>query len=53
MTGNNQIEGWNQQNKNKDNTKNQGNKVLVLWENQQDRQTLTETGQMAEKEYPN
>ena len=38
MAGNNQIESWNQQNRNKeDNTKNQWDKELVLQENQQNR----------------
>ena len=51
MAGNNQIESWNKQNRNKENnTKNQWNKELVLWENQQ---TVMQTSQKAEKEYPN
>ena len=54
MTGNNQIESRNQQNKNKEKiTKNQWDKELVLWENQQNRQTFIQTNQKAEREYPN
>ena len=44
MAGNNQSEGWNQSIRNKENNaKNQWNKELVLWENQQDRKTLIQT----------
>ena len=41
MAGNNQIESQNQQNRNNEyDTKNQWDKELVLWENQQNRQTF-------------
>ena len=54
MAINNQIESWNQQNRNKENnTKNQWDKELVLWENQQNRQTFIQTNQKVEREYPN
>ena len=44
MTGNNQTQGRNQQSGNKKNySKNQPNVEHVLWENQQDRQTLSQT----------
>ena len=49
-----QIEDWNQQNRKKENnTKNQWNKELGLWENQRDRQTRIQTNQKTEKEHPN
>ena len=54
MTGNNQIESWNQQNRNKENnTINQKDNELVLWDNQQNRQAFIQTNQKAEREYPN
>ena len=50
MAGKKQIESWNQQNRNKENnTKNQRDKELVLWENQQNRQTFMQTNQKAER----
>ena len=51
MAGNNQMESWNQQNRNKENnTKNQWDNVFVLQEN---KQIFIQTNQKAEKEYPN
>ena len=48
--GNNQIEAWNQENRNKEsNTKNQWNECWVFDKNQQDRQTLIQTNQKAER----
>jgi hypothetical protein len=42
MTGNNQTQAWTQPSRNKKNyTKNQPNKKLFFWENQQDRWTLS------------
>ena len=38
---------------NKHSTKNQGAQELVLLENQQDRQTLSQTNQKTERHYPN
>ena len=54
MSGNNLIESWNQQNRNKENkTKNQWDKELVLHENEQNWQTFIQTNEKAEREYPN
>ena len=54
MTGNFPTENWNQQNGNKENnTKNQWNKKQVHWEYQQNRQTLLQTNQKAERKYQN
>ena len=54
MQGNNQIESWNQQNRNKENNiKNQWDKELVLQENQQFRQTLSKLTKKAKGIYPN
>ena len=54
MAENNQIESWNQQNRNKENsTKSKWDKELVLRENQQNRQTLIQANQKAERKYPN
>ena len=51
MEGNNQIESWNQENRNKEKNKNnQWDKELILQEN---RQTFIQTNQKAEREYPN
>ena len=53
MAENNQIESWNQQNRNKENnTKNQWGKELVLWENQQNRQTFIQINQKEKREKP-
>ena len=47
----NQNQGWNQLIRNKENnTKSQRNQELVLWENQQDRQTLDHTNQKTERQ---
>ena len=54
MAGNNQIESWNQQNRNKENdTKNQWKKDFIFQENPQNRQTFTQANQKAEREYSN
>ena len=44
MAGNHQTQDWDQLSRNEKNyTKNQGNQELALWENQQDKQILSQT----------